>query len=126
MLRRRMVVLVVFGVLIGLVPALPALALVSEACPTTVPTKGFTDLGGQTADTVDAIDCVAHYGITQGTSSTTFSPNTSVLRWQMALFLVRAASALGQTLPSGANQGFVDIAGFDTATQTAINQLKQI
>lgn len=126
MLRRRTVLLVVLGVLIGLFPALPALALVSEACPTTVPAKGFNDLGGQTVDTVDAIDCVAHYGIAQGTSATTFSPNTNVLRWQMALFLVRAASALGQTLPSGANQGFVDIAGFDTATQTAINQLKQM
>jgi hypothetical protein len=91
-----------------------------------VPSKGFTDLGGQTADTVDAIDCVAHFGIAQGTSATTFSPNSSVLRWQMALFLVRAATALGQTLPSGANQGFVDIAGFDAATQTAINQLKQM
>jgi hypothetical protein len=121
-----MAVLVVFGLLVALVPALPAFALVSEACPTTVPSKGFTDLGGQTADTVDAIDCVAHFGIAQGTSSTTFSPNTSVLRWQMALFLVRAATALGQTLPSGASQGFIDIAGFDTATQTAINQLKQM
>jgi hypothetical protein len=125
-LRRQIAVLVVLGLLAALVPALPALALVSEACPTTVPSKGFTDLGGQTVDTVDAIDCVAHYGIAQGTSATTFSPNTSVLRWQMALFLVRAATALGQTLPSGANQGFVDIAGFDTATQTAINQLKQM
>ena len=121
-----MAVLIVFGLLIGLVPALPALALVSEACPTTVPAKGFTDLGGHTVDTVDAIDCVAHYGIAQGTSATTFSPNTSVLRWQMALFLVRSATALGQTLPSGANQGFTDISGFDTATQTAINQLKQM
>ena len=44
----------------------------------------------------------------------------------MALFLVRAAAALGQTLPSGASQGFTDIAGFDAATQTAINQLKQL
>ena len=78
MFRRRVVVLVVFGLLIGLVPALPALALVSEACPTSVPTKGFTDLGGQSADTVDAIDCVAHYGVAQGTSATTFSPDTSV------------------------------------------------
>ena len=121
-----MAVMVVFGLLVGLFPALPALALVSEACPTTVPTKGFTDLGGQTADTVDAIDCVAHFGIAQGTTATAFSPNTSVLRWQMALFLVRSAAALGQTLPSGASQGFTDIAGFDAATQTAINQLKQM
>ena len=126
MLRRRLAVLVVVGLLMALVPALPALALVSEACPTTVPAKGFTDLGGQTADAVDAIDCVAHYGIALGTSSTTFSPNASVQRWQMALFLVRSAAALGQTLPNGASQGFTDIAGFDSATQTAINQLKQM
>ncbi len=126
MLRRRMAVLIVFGLLVALVPALPALALVSEACPSTLPAGGFNDLGGQSADAVDAIDCVAHYRIALGTSSTTFSPNSSVPRWQMALFLVRSAAALGQTLPNGASQGFTDITGFDGATQTAINQLKQM
>ncbi|HUP17823.1 MAG TPA: S-layer homology domain-containing protein [Acidimicrobiia bacterium] len=123
---RHRSIYVVLVVLAMCIPAVPAMALVSEACPTTVPSKGFTDLGGQTADTVDAIDCVAHFGIAQGTSATTFSPNTSVLRWQMALFLVRSVAVLGQTLPSGASQGFIDIGGFDTATQTAINQLKQM
>jgi hypothetical protein len=108
------------------VPALPAVALTSEACPTSIPAAGFTDLTGLTDDTKDAIDCVAHYGIAKGTSATTFSPNNDVLRWQMALFLTRSVSALGVSLPSGVSQGFTDIGSFDAATQTAINQLKQL
>ncbi len=126
MLRRRLAVLVVLGVFAALVPAIPAWALVSEACPSTLPGGGFNDLGGQSTDTVDAVECVAHYRIALGTSPTTFSPNTPVPRWQMALFLVRSAAALGQALPNGASQGFTDIGGFDSATQTAINQLRQM
>ena len=44
----------------------------------------------------------------------------------MALFLIRTASAVGITLPDGASQGFVDLGGLDSATQTAINQLAQL
>ena len=124
--RWRIAVLIVCGLMLTLVPVLPAAALVSEACPADLSGGRFNDLGGQSADTVDAIDCVAQYGIAQGTSATSFSPNNPVQRWQMALFLVRSAAALGQTLPSGGGQGFTDISGFDLATQTAINQLKQM
>jgi hypothetical protein len=109
-----------------LYPLTAAVALTSEACPTTIPTSGFTDLGGQSVDVVDAIDCVAYYGIARGTSATTFGPSANVARWQMALFLVRSLSALGVTLPSGADQGFTDIGAFDSGTRTAINQLKQL
>ena len=44
----------------------------------------------------------------------------------MALFLTRLLVEVGVTLPSGASQGFNDISGFDAATQTAINQLRQL
>jgi hypothetical protein len=88
--------------------------------------QGFTDIGGFNAETQTAINQLAQLDITQGTSATTFSPNDVVSRWQMALFLTRLAEAAGLTLPSGADQGFTDIAGLDAETQTAINQAKQL
>jgi hypothetical protein len=110
---------------IGAVPAGAAIST-TTSCPSTIPNAAFTDLGGLDATTVDAIDCLVHYGITQGTSATTFSPNGSVTRWQMALFLTRQAVDHGLALGDGATQGFTDISGLDAATQTAINQLKQL
>lgn len=121
---KRLAVLVVVGLI--LLPASPAFALVSEACPTTLPGGGFNDLGGLSADAVDAIDCAAHYDISRGTSSAAFGPNANVARWQMALFLTRTITALGIGLPSGASQGFTDLSGLDSATQTAINQIRQL
>ena len=43
----------------------------------------------------DAINCLKHYGVTQGTTLTTFSPNDDVPRYQMALFMERAADLVG-------------------------------
>lgn len=126
MFRWRLTAIVALVVLISLLPVTPSFALTSEACPTTVPSGGFNDLSGQLADAIDAIDCVAYYGIALGTSATTFSPNVNVARWQMALFLTRSLTALGVALPSGADQGFTDITGFAATTRTAINQLKQL
>ena len=55
-----------------------------SACPgTSAPAAGFTDT------TSTDVDCIKMYGITQGTSATTYEPNASVPRWQMALFLHR-------------------------------------
>ncbi|MGH8924044.1 MAG: S-layer homology domain-containing protein, partial [Acidimicrobiia bacterium] len=115
-------------VVLGLVllPISPALALVSEACPSFLPGGGFNDVGGLSTDARDAVDCVAHFDITRGTSATAFSPNSNVARWQMALFLTRTMTAVSQTLPSGSDQGFTDIGFFDAATETAINQLRQL
>jgi hypothetical protein len=123
---KRRSVFVAVALVVALLPAVPASALTSEACPSTIPSAGFNDLGGLIPDARDAINCVAFYKIALGTSNNTFSPNADVSRWQMALFLVRSASALGVALPNGSNQGFIDISGFDAATQLAINQLKQL
>lgn len=50
----------------------------------------FVDLVGYTQDTQDAINCLASYGVTQGTGDgTTYEPGRQVLRWEMALFLDR-------------------------------------
>ena len=117
----------VVACLAAVVLAIPLTGLAATAaCPVTIPSSGFNDLGGLTTETVEAINCLKYYGITTGVTSTAFNPNGDVLRWQMALFLTREAVDVGITLPSGSGQGFLDIAGLDGATQTAINQLRQL
>ena len=110
---------------IGAAPASAAVDT-SDSCPVTTPSSGFTDIGGFDATTQRAIDCLVSYGISNGTSATTYSPNAEVTRWQMALFLTRQAGVHGVSLPSGAPQGFTDIAGLNASTQVAINQLAQL
>lgn len=110
---------------IGAAPASAAVNI-SDSCPATTPSAGFTDIGTFDATTQQAINCLALYDITQGTSATTYSPAADVTRWQMALFLIRQATQHKISLPSGTPQGFTDIAGLDAATQTAINQLAQL
>ena len=94
---------------------------VFDACPASViASAGFTDT--TSAD----VACIKHYGITKGTTATTFSPIEFVTRWQMALFLTRMVVPAGATLPSGVEQGFTDTGGKSTEIQTAINQIKQL
>ena len=83
---------------------------------------GFEDTAGSFAE--DAINCLAHYGVTQGRTPTTYAPNDSVLRWQMALFLARAAAPAGIVLENPAtDQGFTDIGGVSDSARNAINGL---
>ena len=83
---------------------------------------GFEDTEGSFAE--EAIDCLAHYGITTGRSPTMYAPNESVLRWQMALFLARAAAAAGIVLANpAADQGFTDIGAVSGEARNAINGL---
>ncbi|HZD23618.1 MAG TPA: S-layer homology domain-containing protein, partial [Acidimicrobiia bacterium] len=98
----------------------------SVTCPDSTPESGFTDIGDQAATTQLAINCLVSYGVTKGTSATTYSPNNPVPRWQMALFLTRTLSAAGETLPDGSDQGFTDIGDLSAESQTAINQLAQL
>ena len=58
----------------------------------------------------DAINCLAHYRITAGCGDgTVFCPDRVVTRWQMALFLRRAADVAGLDLPRSTVRGFADI-----------------
>ena len=92
-----------------------------SACPPgAAPAAGF----GDTAST--DVDCIKMYGITNGTTATTYSPYDPVSRWQMALFLTRMATRTGVTLPDGSDQGFTDIGSYSTEIRTAINQIKQL
>jgi hypothetical protein len=125
--RRSVVVLAVVAMIAALLalPITPA-AAATDACPASTPSAGFTDLGGLSASAVDAVNCVAFYGITSGTSATTYGPNIQLPRWQMALFLVASADAMGVTLPDGSDQGFADIAALSASAEKAINQIKQL
>jgi hypothetical protein len=134
-LKRRIGVFTAVAVLAALVPALATStasaaplttaaagsdAAVYVACPTgSAAAAGFTDT------TSTDVDCIAHFGITTGVTATTYEPNSSIPRWQMALYLTRMLNKASFTLGSGADQGFTDISGESAAIQTAINQLKQ-
>ena len=82
---------------------------------------GLTDIVGSFAE--DAVNCLAHYGVTRGRTETTYDPGAPVLRWQMALFLLRAASPAGVSLQAETAGGFTDLAGFSEETVNAINQM---
>ena len=72
----------------------------------------------------DAINCIAHHGITVGTGDgTTFSPSQDVTRWQMALFIARAMKAAGVDLGAVVDAGFTDIGDAPAVSRDAINQL---
>jgi len=72
---------------------------------------------------VGNINCIAHFGITKGTSATTYSPDAAVTREHMALFLVRLAGRVGIAVPSAQEFGFSDIGHLDAGSRIAINQL---
>ena len=72
----------------------------------------------------DAINCVAYYGITQGTGDgTTYSPSQDVTRAQMAVFIARAAKAAGVDLGGTGGARFNDVDGTWREAQDAINRL---
>jgi len=85
---------------------------------------GFLDTLGLFAES--SIDCLAYYGITRGTAPNIFTPDSPVTRWQMALFLVRAAPLAGIDVSPPADQGFLDIGGLGSGAQDAINQLASL
>lgn len=86
---------------------------------------GFTDVAtGSTHDA--AVNCIAYYGITRGTTATTFEPNRTIPRWQLAVMLQRASGPAGVDLPASEDMGFTDISGLNDAYQTAINQMAKL
>ena len=96
-------------------------AIYSACVGAATDSAGFGDMVGSFAEA--AADCLAHYGITRGTSAGEFSPNLAVPRWQMALFLVRAAGPAGVVVPPPSDQGFADFDRLGAHTRDAINQL---
>ncbi len=105
----------------GAAPDYPA---TFEACPEDIiPDAGFSDVSARN-DNAGDIDCIAYYGITHGTSPTTYAPEDPVIREHMALFLIRLANLVGIRVPSpGSSTRFTDVAHLTTESQDAINQL---
>jgi hypothetical protein len=90
-----------------------------SACPgNSAPAAGFTDT------TSTDVDCIKMFGITQGTTATTYEPAASIPRWQMALFLHRMfvptglAAAGTTTVPA-----FTDTSGLSAEIQAAITAI---
>ena len=80
----------------------------------------FTDVD---ADHVHAanIGCLVYYGITGGAGDGSYyDPDRAVNRWQMALFMTRAARRAGVTVPS-VDQGFIDLDNFSSAISAGAN-----
>jgi hypothetical protein len=130
--RRHVAVLTALALLASVLVAVPAVAADPEAdfgatfdaCGD-APDAEFTDVPSAHANAGD-IDCIAYYGITKGTSATTYAPNMSVSREHMALFLVRLAGLVGIDVPSAGDTGFSDTADLSANSQAAISQLRQL
>lgn len=101
-----------------------------ENAPTTEP---FTDVSA-TDPGIDEIICLVATELTKGVTPTTYEPNSSITRRQMALFIKRAAD-LANELDTGTNiaplpaydgaPDFLDIAGESAEAKEAIGQLVQ-
>ena len=131
--RRQIAVLTALAMVASVLVAVPAVAAdpkmdykaTFDACMG-VPSAGFEDVSANRANAGD-IDCIAYYGITKGTSATTYSPDMSVTREHMALFLTRLAGLVGIDLASDPDDaGFTDIGDLSAESQTAINQLADL
>ena len=97
-----------------------------KACWDEIEQAPFTDTAGLSAESVAAIDCMAHYGITKGTSATTYSPDALVTRLQTALFLARTVVALELGLPEATSMSFDDLGSVDDDGREAVAQLQML
>ncbi len=133
--RRRVAVLTVLAMVASvMVVAAPAVAAddpqadykaTFDACGM-APSADFEDVPASHTNAGD-IDCIAYYGITKGTSATTYSPVMSVTREHMALFLTRLAGLVGIDVVSDPDDaGFTDTGDLSAESQTAINQLADL
>ena len=131
--RRQIAVMAVLSMLASVLVAAPAVAADPEADYTATfdacgdaPSAGFTDVPSTHANAGD-IDCIAYYGITKGTSATTYSPIQSVTREHMALFLTRLAGLVGIDMADDpGDPGFSDTGDLGTESQAAIAQLADL
>lgn len=87
--------------------------------------QGFTDIGSVSQEERDAINQLAILGITKGTGPATYSPQRTIDRWQMALFLVRLHRVVGFELPA-ASRVFTDLGGHPTETVVAVHHLSAL
>ena len=85
--------------------------------------RGFTDVADNHIFH-DAINCLAHYGVTIGSGDgSTFTPDEPVKRWEMMLFLTRALVPTGINLRPARAQNFTDLGNLNDETRDAIDLL---
>jgi len=84
--------------------------------------QGFTDISGLSQEEKDAINQLAILGITKGTGPNTYSPDRTIDRWQMAIFLVRLHNLAGFDAASSGTV-FTDMGSHPPETVTAIHQI---
>ena len=83
---------------------------------------GFTDVSMGSSH-YDAINCIAHYGITVGRGDGTYGALADVTRSQMSLFLSKMAGHAGLDLDDPSDAGFTDLDGIGANRVDAINRL---
>jgi len=90
-----------------------------DACPgTSASAAGFTDT------TSTDVDCLAMFGITTGTTATTYDPAGTIPRWQMALFIHRMFGPTGVAAAGlTAVPAFTDTSGLSAEITAAISAL---
>ena len=132
--RRQTAVLTALALVASVLVAVPVSAADPEADYTATfsacvgdaaESAGFTDVPAGHANAGD-IDCIAYYGVTKGTSASTYSPLMSVTREHMALFLVRLAGLVEIDVPPAGDSGFSDVGDLSDESQAAISQLAQL
>ena len=97
-----------------------------DACPEdAIGDADFADVPGRHENASD-INCIAYYGITKGTSPTTYSPDRPVIREHMALFLIRLANLVDIYVPPAGDTPFTDIADLSQESQDTISQIYQL
>lgn len=84
--------------------------------------QGFTDIGSLPPETRDAVNQLAMLGVTKGTAPGVYSPNRTIDRWQMAIFLMRLHGLLGFD-PPASSLIFTDMGSHPTETVMSIHQL---
>lgn len=98
------------------------------ACEGLTEPFGFKDIQSLHEATQDAINCLAHYGITEGRSATTYAPRDEVKRYEMAIFLTRVLAYIDEydtigleITPDWSDAGFDDLEGVPEDGVDAIN-----
>lgn len=77
--------------------------------PATLVTPPFSDTAGLSAETKNAIALLYTLEVTKGKTATTFAPNNSVTRYEMASFLVRVQNLLEPGSYATAKRFFSDV-----------------
>ncbi len=114
-IRVTMVAVTLLTLLAGLLVLAPPApvraepAQLANACPGPVPATAFTD--ASEGPHAAAIRCLVAWDITQGITATRYEPSRTVVRAQMASFLVRMIRAAGSAVPTPSASQFNDVDG---------------